>query len=61
MATVLSIAILGKQGQPLWLEPVSPSTGSQAQLKWDYAAHTSLDFFDERGASNTRTLLGHRC
>ncbi|POY75210.1 hypothetical protein BMF94_1842 [Rhodotorula taiwanensis] len=48
---ILSIAVLGKQGNPLFLESYSARRGGQADLKWHYAAHTALDFFDERGAS----------
>ena len=46
---ILSIAVLGKQGNPLFLRSYSSRRGGQADLKWHYAAHTALDFFDERG------------
>jgi hypothetical protein len=49
--SILSIAILGKQGQPLFLESYGARRGGQADLKWHYAAHTALDYFEERGAS----------
>ncbi|SCV72228.1 BQ2448_4922 [Microbotryum intermedium] len=51
---ILSIAILGKHGNPLLLRSYPPhrdNTGDHYQhhdLKWEYAAHTSLDFFEER-------------
>lgn len=46
---ILSIAVLGKHGNPLFLESYSNRRGGQADLKWHYAAHTALDFFEERG------------
>ena len=48
---VLSIAVVGKHGNPLFLGSYSNRSGGQADLKWHYAAHTALDFFDERGPS----------
>lgn len=48
---ILSIAVLGKQGNPLFLKSFSSRRGGQNDLKWHYAAHTALDFFDERGKS----------
>lgn len=56
---VLSIAVVGKHGNPLFLGSYSSRHGGQADLKWHYAAHTALDYFDERGASlliSTSTL-----
>ncbi|GJN90601.1 hypothetical protein Rhopal_003613-T1 [Rhodotorula paludigena] len=50
---VLSIAVLGRQGNPLFLESYSQRQGGTADLKWHYAAHTALDFFDERGESSS--------
>ncbi|GAA5983454.1 hypothetical protein JCM10908_000291 [Rhodotorula pacifica] len=52
---ILSIAVLGKQGNPLFLESYSNRRGGQADLKWHYAAHTALDFFDERDAPAYKT------
>jgi hypothetical protein len=46
---ILSIAVLGKQGNPLFLRSYSSRRGGENDLKWHYAAHTALDFFDERG------------
>ncbi|BGP55650.1 hypothetical protein JCM8202_002115 [Rhodotorula sphaerocarpa] len=45
---ILSIAVLGKQGNPLFLESYASRRGGLADLKWHYAAHTALDFFEER-------------
>ncbi|GAA5925804.1 trafficking protein particle complex subunit 2-like protein [Sporobolomyces koalae] len=58
---VLSIAVLGKQGNPLFLRSYSSRRGGQNDLKWHYAAHTALDFFDERespAAKTTESYLG---
>ncbi|GAA5996567.1 trafficking protein particle complex subunit 2-like protein [Rhodotorula paludigena] len=58
---VLSIAVLGRQGNPLFLESYSQRQGGTADLKWHYAAHTALDFFDEReapAAKSTESYLG---
>ncbi|GAA5877132.1 hypothetical protein JCM3774_003310 [Rhodotorula dairenensis] len=52
---ILSIAVLGKHGNPLFLESYSDRKGGQADLKWHYAAHTALDFFDERDAPAYKT------
>lgn len=46
---VLCLATLGRHGNPLFLESYSIRRGGQADLKWHYACHTALDFFDERG------------
>lgn len=55
---VLSIAVIGKAGNPLFLQSYSTRQCDQADLKWHYAAHTSLDFFEERGElSTTATAL----
>jgi hypothetical protein len=51
---VLCVAVLGKAGNPLFLRSYSARRGGQADLKWHYAAHTSLDFFEERGASGKK-------
>lgn len=50
---VLAIAVLGKHGNPLFLKSYSARQGGAADLKWHYAAHTSLDFFEERGEPNS--------
>ncbi|GAA5833344.1 hypothetical protein JCM3766R1_005473 [Sporobolomyces carnicolor] len=58
---ILSIAVLGKQGNPLFLKSFSSRRGGQNDLKWHYAAHTALDFFDEReapAAKATESYLG---
>ncbi|GAA5820057.1 hypothetical protein JCM11251_005465 [Rhodosporidiobolus azoricus] len=58
---VLCIAVLGKHGNPLFLQSYSTRRGGQADLKWHYAAHTSLDFFEEReqpAAKTTESYLG---
>ncbi|BGP16357.1 hypothetical protein JCM10213_004898 [Rhodosporidiobolus nylandii] len=58
---VLCIAVLGKQGNPLFLQSYFSRTGGQADLKWHYAAHTALDFFEERelpAAKTTESYLG---
>ncbi|GAA5959301.1 hypothetical protein JCM8115_000070 [Rhodotorula mucilaginosa] len=52
---ILSIAVLGKHGNPLFLESYSNRRGGQADLKWHYAAHTALDFFEERDAPAYKT------
>lgn len=49
MLSILSIAVLGRHGNPLFLESYSSRRGGQADLKWHYAANTALDFFEERG------------
>lgn len=54
---ILSIAVLGKQGNPLFLESYASRRGGLADLKWHYAAHTALDFFEERGMSQSAILL----
>ena len=46
---ILAIAVIGKTGNPLFLKAYANRTGGEADLKWHYAAHTSLDFFEERG------------
>ncbi|GAA5820685.1 hypothetical protein JCM10212_000455 [Sporobolomyces blumeae] len=48
---ILAIAVLGKEGNPLAARSFSQRRGGQADLKWHYAAHTALDYFDERGQS----------
>ncbi|GAA5948053.1 hypothetical protein JCM3765_007086 [Sporobolomyces pararoseus] len=58
---ILAIAVLGKQGNPLFLRSFSSRRGGQNDLKWHYAAHTALDFFDEReapAAKTTESYLG---
>ncbi|GAA5874635.1 hypothetical protein JCM16303_002932 [Sporobolomyces ruberrimus] len=52
---ILSIAVLGKQGNPLFLRSYSSRRGGENDLKWHYAAHTALDFFDEREAPTAKT------
>lgn len=54
---VLSIAVIGKHGNPLFLQSYSTRKGAEADLKWHYAAHTALDFFDERGESPALSLV----
>lgn len=56
---ILAIAVLGKHGNPLFLQSYSSRRGGGADLKWHYAAHTALDFFDERGTPALE-LLGVR-
>ncbi|GAA5965133.1 hypothetical protein JCM21900_003661 [Sporobolomyces salmonicolor] len=59
--SILCIAVLGKQGNPLFLQSFSSRRGGQEDLKWHYAAHTALDFFDERelpAAKTTESYLG---
>jgi len=62
---ILAIALIGAHDQPLFVQTApstaSSSTGSAAasangdgDLKWHYAAHTSLDYFEEREASKPR-------
>lgn len=46
---ILAIVVVGKHGQPLYLRNFTAAQGGEADLKWHYAAHTSLDVFDERG------------
>lgn len=48
---ILALAIVGKKGQPLYIRNFTSSSGGEADLKWHYAAHVSLDIFDERGES----------
>ncbi|KAL8293688.1 hypothetical protein RQP46_000389 [Phenoliferia psychrophenolica] len=58
---VLAIAVLGKHGNPLFLKSYSTRQGAEADLKWHYAAHTALDFFEERelpAAKTTEAYLG---
>lgn len=58
---VLAIAVLGKQGNPLFLQSYASRKGGEADLKWHYAAHTALDFFEERelpAAKSTDPYLG---
>ncbi|KAI5479903.1 trafficking protein particle complex subunit 2 [Pseudohyphozyma bogoriensis] len=58
---ILSIAVLGKHGNPLFLKGYSTRRGGEADLKWHYAAHTALDFFEERemaAAKTTDSYLG---
>ncbi|GAA5885890.1 hypothetical protein JCM6882_004192 [Rhodosporidiobolus microsporus] len=58
---VLCIAVLGKHGNPLFLQSYSSRRGGQADLKWHYAAHTALDYFEEReqpAAKTTESYLG---
>lgn len=50
---ILAIAVLGKHGNPLFLQSYWARRGGQADLKWQYAAHTALDFFEERGESQS--------
>ncbi|GAA6053818.1 hypothetical protein JCM3770_003051 [Rhodotorula araucariae] len=52
---VLSIAVVGKHGNPLFVGSYSARSGGQADLKWHYAAHTALDFFDERELPQAKT------
>ncbi|ORY89468.1 Sedlin, N-terminal conserved region-domain-containing protein [Leucosporidium creatinivorum] len=53
---ILAIAVLGKHGNPLFLQSYSARRGGQADLKWQYAAHTSLDFFEERELPAAKTI-----
>jgi hypothetical protein len=56
---ILSIAIIGKQNQPLYIRGFDDEQQRKEQqqqtqkdvvdLKWHYVAHTSLDVFEERG------------
>ena len=46
---ILAIAVIGKTGNPLFIKAYAKRTGGEADLKWHYAAHTSLDYFEERG------------
>ncbi|GAA5850403.1 hypothetical protein JCM8547_001864 [Rhodosporidiobolus lusitaniae] len=58
---ILSIAVLGKHGNPLFVQSYSSRRGGQADLKWHYAAHTALDYFEERelpAAKTTESYLG---
>ncbi|GAA6006887.1 hypothetical protein JCM10207_009127 [Rhodosporidiobolus poonsookiae] len=58
---VLAIGIIGKHGQPLFIQSYSSRRGGQADLKWHYAAHTALDYFEERelpSAKTTESYLG---
>lgn len=52
---VLAIAVIGKHGNPLFLQSYSTRTGGEADLKWHYAAHTALDFFEERELASAKT------
>lgn len=49
---VLALSVIGKGGNPLFLKSYASRQGGEADLKWYYAAHTALDFFDERGRSH---------
>ncbi|MBW0461577.1 hypothetical protein O181_001292 [Austropuccinia psidii MF-1] len=53
---ILALGIIGKHGQPLYLRNFSSHSGGEADLKWHYAAHTSLDVFDERDALPTKFI-----
>ncbi|KAM0791415.1 hypothetical protein ACM66B_005875 [Microbotryomycetes sp. NB124-2] len=53
---MLCIAVIGKHGNPLFLQSYSHDRGGQADLKWHYAAHTSLDFFEERELPTANTV-----
>ncbi|KAM0753386.1 trafficking protein particle complex 2, partial [Meredithblackwellia eburnea MCA 4105] len=58
---ILAIAVLGRHGNPLFLKSYATRRGPEADLKWHYAAHTSLDFFEERelaAAKTTEAYLG---
>lgn len=44
---VFAIAVIGKHSQPLY---VRGFTSSDNLLKWNWIAHCSLDYFEERGA-----------
>ncbi|KAK4056668.1 hypothetical protein OIO90_002220 [Microbotryomycetes sp. JL221] len=53
---LLCIAVIGKHGNPLFLQSYANDRGGQADLKWHYAAHTSLDFFEERELPSANTV-----
>lgn len=53
---ILSLAIIGKHDQPIYLRNLTHQTGGEADLKWYYAAHTSLDVFDERDGLSPKVL-----
>ncbi|GAA5896208.1 hypothetical protein JCM8208_007558 [Rhodotorula glutinis] len=61
MLAILSLAVVGKHGNPLFVGSYSNRSGGQSDLKWHYAAHTALDYFDERElpqAKTTESYLG---
>ncbi|KAK9896298.1 Sedlin [Cystobasidium minutum MCA 4210] len=52
---ILSIALIGRQNQPLFIKSYGrPTATVEEDLKWHFVAHTSLDVFEEREASNFR-------
>ncbi|KAG0145813.1 hypothetical protein CROQUDRAFT_45232 [Cronartium quercuum f. sp. fusiforme G11] len=53
---ILSITIIGRHGQPLYMRNFTSQVGGEADLKWYYAAHTSLDVFEERDALPTKVM-----
>jgi len=66
MLAILSLTVVGKHGNPLFVGSYSNRSGGQSDLKWHYAAHTALDYFDERGPSPSLPRrpplrLGARC
>lgn len=54
---VLALSLIGPHGQPLFLRNFARTVGDD--LKWHYAAHTSLDVFDERGESDPTRFRAH--
>jgi len=56
---VLAIAVIGRHNQPLFVQGYTESERKDPDLKWHYAAHMSLDMFDERDASTVRPSDGY--
>lgn len=54
---ILSIALIGKDNQPLCVRDYSTKRDPESELKWQMVAHCSLDYFEEKGG---RRLSGHR-
>lgn len=57
---MLAIGVLGKSGNPLFVQSYASRQGGEADLKWHYATHTALDFFDERGTPTAPPPRTHR-
>lgn len=46
---VLSVALIGREDQPLCVQSYSSNTSPENDLKWQEVAHCSLDYFEEKG------------
>ena len=66
---ILSIGIIGRHLQPLYIQYYTKSSRQDPLLKWHYACHMALDIFDERGALTllyylqrlVHSKVTHRC